>query len=78
MHTIEVVDVTDGDDGLRVYRECHASHEFGDGLLIVVTIASHVVDPVEADVGFQFFPLGWCLRTGRENDGYGEQKCRKE
>ncbi len=49
LHTIEVMDVTHGDDCLRADGECHLTHELSDGLLVIVTIATHVVDPVEVD-----------------------------
>ena len=69
-HAIEMVDVAHGKYTFRIYRSRHLAHQFGDRLLVVVAVASHIIGHVEGDFALQFLPFGsirlpvWILRNG--------------
>ena len=57
-HAIEMVNVAHGKYAFRIYRTRHLAHQFGDRLLVVVTVAAHVIGHVEGDFALQFLPFG--------------------
>ena len=57
-HAIEMVDVAYGKYAFRIYRARHLAHQFGDRLLVVVAVASHIIGHVEGDFALQFLPFG--------------------
>ena len=69
-HAIEMVNVAHCKYAFRIYRTRHLAHQFGDRLLVVVAVATHVISHVEGDFALQFLPFGsirlpvWILRNG--------------
>ena len=69
-HAIEMMDVAYGKYAFRIYCARHLAHQFGDRLLVVVAVASHIIGHVEGDFALQFLPFGsihlpvWILRNG--------------
>ena len=64
-----VVDVAHGKYAFRIYCTRHLAHQFGDRLLVVVAVATHIIGHVEGDFALQFLPFGsirlpvWILRN---------------
>ena len=57
-HAIEMVDVAHGKYAFRIYRARHLAHQFGDRLLVVVAVSTHIIGHVEGDFTLQFLPFG--------------------
>ena len=56
-HAIEMVDVAHGKYAFWIYRARHLAHQFGNRLLVVVAVATHVIGHVEGDFALQFLPF---------------------
>ena len=56
-HSVEMMNVACCNHALRTYHVGHLAHQFGNGFLVVIAVAAHVVGHVECDFALQFLPF---------------------
>lgn len=57
-HAIEMMNVAHGQHTLGVDRSGHLAHQLGDGLLLIIAVAPHVVGHVECYLALERLPCG--------------------
>ena len=77
LDAVEVMDVASSNDAFRTDDGGHFAHDFGNGFLVVVSVASEVVAHKEVDIAFEFFPhLGGLFRHAQGGACHEGKDCK--